>query len=68
MAANVLNSRKAVEMSVFFGITHVRAIEGFEMQPFVYNSPDFQKELADSPHLAGEVNFLTSIAERVEVL
>ena len=34
------------------------------MEPFVYNSPEFQKELANSPHLAGEVNFLTSIAER----
>jgi len=38
--------------------------EGFEMEPFLYDSPDFQKELADSVHLAGEVNFLTSLAER----
>ncbi len=33
------------------------------MGPFVYDSAEFQKELHDSPHLAGEVRFLTSIAE-----
>jgi FkbM family methyltransferase len=33
------------------------------MGPFVYDSAEFQKELDDSPHLAGEVRLLTSIAE-----
>lgn len=34
------------------------------MGPFVYDSPDFQKELAEDVHLAGEIRFLTSIAQR----
>jgi len=33
------------------------------MEPFIFESSDFQKELANSPHLAGEVNFLSTIAE-----
>lgn len=33
------------------------------MEPFVCESSDFQEELANSLHLSGEVNFLTSIAE-----
>jgi len=32
------------------------------MEPFVYDSPEFRRELQDSPHAAGEVRFLESIA------
>lgn len=33
------------------------------MQSFVYNSPQFQRYLDESPHLAGEVRFIRSIAK-----
>lgn len=33
------------------------------MEPFIFNSTEFQKELDESPHLAGEVHFLAEVAE-----
>jgi FkbM family methyltransferase len=39
-----------------------RDCEELEMGPFVYDSAEFQRELDESPHLAGEVRFITSIA------
>jgi len=37
--------------------------KGSEMPAFVYDSPEFQRELAADPHLGGEIRFLTSIAQ-----
>jgi FkbM family methyltransferase len=33
------------------------------MKPFIYNSRELKQELAENPHPAGEINFLTSIAK-----
>ncbi|MBW1808729.1 MAG: FkbM family methyltransferase [Deltaproteobacteria bacterium] len=45
-----------------FLFTSESVTEGPAIEPFIYGSEEFETELRDEPHLAGEIGFLRSIA------